>query len=51
MSNEVVRLIRESLDPKLGPIEVSSRIDTAYRLFKDNRKQIALEEAEAHQVL
>ena len=50
--SEIVRLIRESLDPKLDPIEVSSRLDGAYQLFVEGGKQhIELPKNEAEQVL
>ena len=52
MSEDAVRLIRESLDPKLDPIEVSTRLDRSYQLFiEGGRKLVSLSPEETHQVL
>ena len=52
MTEQIVRLLRESLNPKLDPIEISSRIDDAYRAFLDTGKQpIELPQTDAEQLL
>ncbi len=52
MSEEIVRLIRESLSPDLDPVEVSSRLDAAYELFlQSDRQKVALPKTETEQVL